>query len=506
MPPDRRRLSLVPTVPLFFKRLLTPAWEARAYAAPRPSASRRSSRRRTTGASCASTDSRCRTFEAGGARRRRQDHLRRAARARTAARQRQYDARIRELHERLRRDAGVYHNDVQYKNVLVDAADRLYLIDFELASRRFADADLEGILGMGRRLVVVVVAAAVIAVCMVRGAGGRPPPSHAGGRRSPLVHPRLERRERLARRRRVADEVLRLLGGQEVERAYSRRASSESNHQCAMEKSPPPGSRQRGGRTRRSTACRRRRGRRARGASGRRRSAGAARRACRRTAARAAARGGRRDHLLGDEAADAPPTREGTRHVGQTGGDALPAASTREWQASQRRCPSRTGRCGRRGRTGRLGTRRRRPCRHRKNCRVCVCFCRRPWYARGVCVGRARNPRPGPPARKPRALPSHHRKNSVVKHSAPSSCRDARVIAHLLASRWRSDATSSSICRLMLICSRSAVDRLSSSRSSASSLRSGSVGARHADDGRRRRRRPAPAPVVRRRRPPWEGG
>lgn len=55
--------------------------------------------------------------------------------------------RIRKLHRRFRRDTGWYHNDVCYKNVLIDPrTGRLYLIDFERAGPTRTDADADGIL------------------------------------------------------------------------------------------------------------------------------------------------------------------------------------------------------------------------------------------------------------------------------------------------------------------------------------------------------------------------
>ncbi len=58
---------------------------------------------------------------------------------------RRVDSRIRALHRRFRRDTGLYHNDVLYKNVL-RLGRRLYLIDFESADARNTDVDMDGIL------------------------------------------------------------------------------------------------------------------------------------------------------------------------------------------------------------------------------------------------------------------------------------------------------------------------------------------------------------------------
>ena len=38
---------------------------------------------------------------------------------------------VRQLHEQFQADTGLFHNDVQYKNVLKDKNEKLYLIDFE---------------------------------------------------------------------------------------------------------------------------------------------------------------------------------------------------------------------------------------------------------------------------------------------------------------------------------------------------------------------------------------
>ena len=55
--------------------------------------------------------------------------------------------RIRRLHRRFRKDTGYFHNDVCYKNVLIEATTgRMYLIDFERAGPTRADANVDGIL------------------------------------------------------------------------------------------------------------------------------------------------------------------------------------------------------------------------------------------------------------------------------------------------------------------------------------------------------------------------
>ena len=70
------------------------------------------------------------------------------------------NARLRKLHRRFRRDTGLYHNDLLYKNVLRDGK-RLYLVDFERCGAALTDADTDGILTR-RRLVVWLVAVLVV--------------------------------------------------------------------------------------------------------------------------------------------------------------------------------------------------------------------------------------------------------------------------------------------------------------------------------------------------------
>ena len=57
-----------------------------------------------------------------------------------------YADRVRALAARFHADTGLHHNDVNFKNVLRDRHDRLYLIDFEMASEQHDDYDLDGIL------------------------------------------------------------------------------------------------------------------------------------------------------------------------------------------------------------------------------------------------------------------------------------------------------------------------------------------------------------------------
>lgn len=71
------------------------------------------------------------------------------------------NARIRKLYRRFRRDTGLYHNDLLYKNVLRDGR-RLYLVDFERCGAALTDADTDGILSRRRRRMVWLVAVLVV--------------------------------------------------------------------------------------------------------------------------------------------------------------------------------------------------------------------------------------------------------------------------------------------------------------------------------------------------------
>lgn len=71
------------------------------------------------------------------------------------------NARLRKLHKKFRRDTGLYHNDLRYKNVLRDGK-RLYLVDFERCGAALTDADTDGILSHRRRRVVWLVAVLVV--------------------------------------------------------------------------------------------------------------------------------------------------------------------------------------------------------------------------------------------------------------------------------------------------------------------------------------------------------
>lgn len=72
-----------------------------------------------------------------------------------------WNSRLRRLHQRFRRDTGLYHNDLLYKNVLRDGT-RLYLVDFEMCGATLTDADTDGILSHRRRRVVWLVAVLVV--------------------------------------------------------------------------------------------------------------------------------------------------------------------------------------------------------------------------------------------------------------------------------------------------------------------------------------------------------
>lgn len=70
------------------------------------------------------------------------------------SKERRFDARIRKLHRKFRRDSGLYHNDICYKNVLVtgdETHQRLYLIDFERAAKQNKDPNMDGILNRSTR-------------------------------------------------------------------------------------------------------------------------------------------------------------------------------------------------------------------------------------------------------------------------------------------------------------------------------------------------------------------
>lgn len=64
--------------------------------------------------------------------------------------------RIRRMHRQFRKDTGLYHNDVNFKNVLRDASNVLYLIDFEHASETNWERDVDDILsGHSTRWIVL---------------------------------------------------------------------------------------------------------------------------------------------------------------------------------------------------------------------------------------------------------------------------------------------------------------------------------------------------------------
>ena len=75
---------------------------------------------------------------------------------------------IRRLHKKFRRDTGLYHNDILYKNVLRDGR-RLYLVDFERCGAAPTDGDTDGILSHQRTYMIwKVVISIVIVVAMTK--------------------------------------------------------------------------------------------------------------------------------------------------------------------------------------------------------------------------------------------------------------------------------------------------------------------------------------------------
>lgn len=78
------------------------------------------------------------------------------------------NAHIRKLHRQFRRDTGLYHNDLLYKNVLRDGK-RLYLVDFERCGATLTDADTDGILSRRRASMlwwlIIVVIVLILKVC-----------------------------------------------------------------------------------------------------------------------------------------------------------------------------------------------------------------------------------------------------------------------------------------------------------------------------------------------------
>ena len=83
------------------------------------------------------------------------------------------NARLRKLHRRFRRDTGLYHNDLLYKNVLRDGK-RLYLVDFERCGAALTDADTDGILSRHRASMVWSVVIAIVIVVAIAKIGTRP--------------------------------------------------------------------------------------------------------------------------------------------------------------------------------------------------------------------------------------------------------------------------------------------------------------------------------------------
>ena len=76
---------------------------------------------------------------------------------------------IRRLHKKFRKDTGLYHNDIAYKNVLRDERGRLYLIDFERSEGTLTDTDIDAILyPSDNKFVSVIVIAIVILLVLLR--------------------------------------------------------------------------------------------------------------------------------------------------------------------------------------------------------------------------------------------------------------------------------------------------------------------------------------------------
>ena len=80
------------------------------------------------------------------------------------------NSRIDALRRRFYVDTGLHHNDVQYKNVLYDAStDRLYLIDFELASPTERDNNADRILCTAHNDVTSLLVVVALVVALVAG-------------------------------------------------------------------------------------------------------------------------------------------------------------------------------------------------------------------------------------------------------------------------------------------------------------------------------------------------
>lgn len=76
---------------------------------------------------------------------------------------------IRRLHKKFKRDTGLYHNDIRYKNVLRDERGKLYLIDFEGSEVTLMDRDTDAILyHADNKFVSVIVIAIVILLVLLR--------------------------------------------------------------------------------------------------------------------------------------------------------------------------------------------------------------------------------------------------------------------------------------------------------------------------------------------------
>ena len=80
---------------------------------------------------------------------------------------RRYCSRICSLATRFREDTGIHHNDISFKNILVDDTDALYLIDFEHAHHNYRDMNGDFILPYPPIFTVGVGVLVVLAIIMV---------------------------------------------------------------------------------------------------------------------------------------------------------------------------------------------------------------------------------------------------------------------------------------------------------------------------------------------------
>ena len=74
---------------------------------------------------------------------------------------------IRRLYKKFRKDTGLYHNDIAYKNVLRDEKGRLYLIDFERSDAALTDTDTDDILSRTKPSSVPLIISAIVIVLVL---------------------------------------------------------------------------------------------------------------------------------------------------------------------------------------------------------------------------------------------------------------------------------------------------------------------------------------------------